>query len=79
MDEARAAPHAFVMGSSTTIAPVTRWDAAEINGGRPTLAVSQLVALLDKDRDPLTCGDPAMHTEVPFAILGGQTGRLSGL
>ena len=67
--EALAAPHAFVMGSSTGLRAVTRWDAVDKDG--PTRLVKRLTELVASDKDPLECPDAWMHTEVPFAILTG--------
>ena len=79
--EALAAPHAFVMGSSTGLRAVTRWDAVDKDG--PTRLVKRLTELVASDKDPLECPDAWMHTEVPFAILtgglaeGGGGGRVN--
>lgn len=69
--EARTAPHAFLLGSATRVAPVVRWDDAELGGGVPTTTVLRLRELLDRDRDPVT-GDGSQHVEVPYGVLTGM-------
>jgi len=69
--EARTAAHAFLLGSATRVAPVTRWDDAEIGGGAPTTAVLRLRELLDRDRDPVE-GDGTQHVQVPYGVLTGM-------
>lgn len=77
LSEALAAPHAFVMGSSTGLRAVTRWDTVDKDG--PTLLVKKLTELVASDKDPLECPDAWMHTEVPYAILtGGGDGSFEG-
>ena len=84
LGEARQAPHVFVMGSSSRLAPVIRWDGMPVSDGMPSIPVLRLRELLDKDRDPVEgdIGIPGyagaatqrkMHVDVPYGFMTGMT------